>query len=321
MKQQRPVTIFAIVTVVYVVALIWIDSRNDKFSALLALGYIVPVLCVFSCISYVVRYVRWHWLMSRAGYATPIGIGLLSYLSGFAFAATPGTVGELARIRYLEPIGIPAHVVISGFVNERVFDLIAVLLLASLAATEFGLFGLAAGFVISVVMAVIFLARYPRWLRHIVAWCRLKKHVKISKIVRSVGKGLGGLRMWMTGLDTLVSLVISVIAWGLMAIGFVWMLGQLAVNTPYIPSLAVFPLSILVGAASMLPGGVGSTEAAVIALLSLLKVPLAIAATASIGIRLGTLWFAVLLGIGCMMYLESPQGQTQIRAARERQGR
>ncbi len=321
MKFQRPVFLFAFITVVYFAILVWIDAWDNTFAALATLGFIVPVLSLFSLISYAARYVRWHWLMSRAGYIAPLWTGMLAYVSGFAFAATPGTVGELARIRYLEPMGIPAHVVISGFVNERVFDLLAVLLIASLAATQFGIFGLVSVFVILVVVVVAFFARYPRWMRLVMAWCRQRNHHKLAKIVRSVSKGLAGLRLWMTALDISVSMVMSMVAWGLMAVAFVWMLRQLAVDTPFVISLTIFPLAILAGAASMLPGGLGSTEASVVALLAILKVPLATAAVAAIAIRLGTLWFAVLLGLVCMVYLESRNGRARIRQARERQAK
>lgn len=60
----------------------------------------------------------------------------------------------------------------------------------------------------------------------------------------------------------------------------------------------------LAGAASMLPGGVGSTEAALVALLSLFEVPMGIAILAAVGIRLATMWFAVLCGLCALGILE-----------------
>lgn len=284
--------------------LIWIDVSDGTFAAFSSLGFIVPVLALFSVFSYITRYWRWHWLLSRAGYRMPVGTGLLAYIAGFAFAATPGTVGELARIRYMVPMGIPAHRVISGFVYERVFDLLAVLLLASLAATQFGIFGIATLFVVLVTAFVVMLAKYPGWLLRAAVFFRRRQYRRVSKMTRALGKGLAGLSIWAKPLDMVVSLGISVLAWGLMSIAFVWMLDQLAVDTPLVIALAIFPLAILAGAASMLPGGIGSSEATVVALLVVQQVPLTVATVAAIGIRLGTLWFAMLLGLAALIFLE-----------------
>jgi uncharacterized membrane protein YbhN (UPF0104 family) len=51
----------------------------------------------------------------------------------------------------------------------------------------------------------------------------------------------------------------------------------------------------------MLPGGLGSTEASTVGLLALQGVPLASATTATLLIRLMTLWFATGLGVLCLL--------------------
>jgi uncharacterized protein (TIRG00374 family) len=52
------------------------------------------------------------------------------------------------------------------------------------------------------------------------------------------------------------------------------------------------------GALSMLPGGIGAAEGSMTSLLLLIQVPKALATTATIIIRICTIWFAVLLGYG-----------------------
>jgi uncharacterized protein (TIRG00374 family) len=54
---------------------------------------------------------------------------------------------------------------------------------------------------------------------------------------------------------------------------------------------------MLAGALSFMPGGLGGSEAAMVLLLRMLRVPLSIAVAATLLIRAATLWFAVLLGI------------------------
>jgi uncharacterized protein (TIRG00374 family) len=60
-----------------------------------------------------------------------------------------------------------------------------------------------------------------------------------------------------------------------------------------------FAISTIVGALSAIPGGLGATEASLAGLLALLlTLPAATAAAATLLLRLATLWFAVLIGLG-----------------------
>jgi uncharacterized membrane protein YbhN (UPF0104 family) len=54
----------------------------------------------------------------------------------------------------------------------------------------------------------------------------------------------------------------------------------------------------------MMPGGVGSTEVTLVALLAHFEVPLATALLAAVGIRLMSLWFAIGCGFIAMGVLE-----------------
>jgi uncharacterized protein (TIRG00374 family) len=59
----------------------------------------------------------------------------------------------------------------------------------------------------------------------------------------------------------------------------------------------IFSFSMIVGAISILPGGLGSTEATMAGLLVLQGVPLQTAIFATAMVRITTLWFAVCLGM------------------------
>ena len=83
-------------------------------------------------------------------------------------------------------------------------------------------------------------------------------------------------------------------------------IGPLHIDTALSPLalLALFPVAMLAGAASMLPGGLGSTEAILIALLTFSGAALAPASLAAVGIRLATLWLATVMGMAAFGWLE-----------------
>ena len=101
-----------------------------------------------------------------------------------------------------------------------------------------------------------------------------------------------------------MALGLGLIAWGLTSYGFLILLNYLGLNVPFVSAFAIYPLAMLAGAASMLPGGLGSTEIAIVALLAIQGVQISVAAIAGVGIRLATIWFAILCGFMSMAILE-----------------
>lgn len=304
MKMRKAFWAAAAVTVLYVAALAWADSRNRVFDRLPEVAALLPGLMALSLVSYALRYLRWWWLLARVGHRTPPWQGWWAYLSGFAFTATPGKVGELLRIRYLLPLGVPPGKVIAAFVFERACDIVAVALLAALAIHDSGYFALLLAFVVGLLAAVALLATQPRLLGGLAVAARRRGLLRSARLLRTLRDGLAGTRVWMQPLDLLVSLGLGLAAWGLSAWAFVWLLGQLGITLAWASALSLYPTAMLVGAASFLPGGVGATEAVIVVLLALHAVPVGLATLAAVAIRLTGLWFSVACGFAAIAWLE-----------------
>lgn len=304
MKMRRAILGLIAITLIYLSILVWMDARNQVFNELPALFAALPILLALSLASYIVRYLRWCWLLKRAGSETKFAMGFFAYLSGFALTATPGKVGELLRIRYLSHQGVPPWKVLAAFVYERGVDLLAVLLLASLAITRVEIFLFVLVFVTMLILMLVFLARRPFVLSRSAALLRRYGLKRLSKIACVFRDGLIGSRFWMNPKDVIISMFLGLIAWGITAFSFTWLLNLLGGQVPFLTSLAVYPMAMLAGAASMVPGGVGSTEVAIVTLLSMSEVPLGIATLAAVGIRFASIWFSVLCGFISMGILE-----------------
>lgn len=308
MKIRRAVGGWSIVAGLYFVALLWADSKTGVLRRLPELAPMLPVLVAATLASIALRFARWQWLLHRAGYRVPAGHSLLAYVAGFAFTATPGKVGELLRVRYLVTAGVPASRVVSAFVYERLFDLAAVLLIALPAAAEFHVFGVAATFVGLVFGAVGLMAANPRLGQRVVVAFRRAGMLRIARVVRAVVAGLANIRLWATLPDMLLSLIAGMGAWLVTSWSFVYLLGALGIQLEGFKALALFPVAMLAGAASMLPGGLGSTEATLVALLTLGGAALVPATLSAVGIRLATLWLATLMGMMAFGWLEARRG-------------
>lgn len=304
MKLNRPLLAFAVLTACYLSALLVSDVRHDMFARLPALASIMPVLMGMAFLSFFLRYLRWYYLLRRAGHGQPFGLGFCIYLSGFAYTATPGKVGELIRIRYLQRLGIPHEQVLSAFIYERGWDLLMVLLLAIPGMLGAALFPLLALFVGAVLLVLAILMRQPRWLGRLHASLRLYRCYRLYRLVRLLRRGMrGGLR-WLGWQDMVVAAMLGLSAWTLTAMAFVWLVQSLSNGLSWWALFSSYPLAMLAGAASMLPGGIGSTESVIVAGLLWQGASMPTAVLAAVGIRFATMWFAVLLGMVAIVLAE-----------------
>ena len=119
MKLKGSLIGFALITCLYLGLLIWLDARKQVFTHLPQLWQPLLAMMGMALASFMLRFARWQWLLSRLGHHPPPMYSFLAYLSGFVFTATPGKVGELVRIRYLSPAGVPPKDTIGVFVFER----------------------------------------------------------------------------------------------------------------------------------------------------------------------------------------------------------
>jgi uncharacterized protein (TIRG00374 family) len=214
-------------------------------------------------------------------------------------------VGELLRIRYLQPMGVEPSRVLAAFVFERSLDLIVVLFLASLASVRLGLFSVVLAFVSIVLAVVLLMARFPHLVLRGSAFFHNRNHPRLARLIDVFAKGFSDIGRWVNPLDLAVSSFLGLVAWGLTAYAFVLLVQELSFGLPVLVSFSIYPAAMLAGAASMMPGGLGTTEAALVFMLNVLGTPLADAGLAAIGIRLASLWFAMLLGLAAVLVLET----------------
>jgi uncharacterized protein (TIRG00374 family) len=305
MRNGRAIGSFALLSVLYFSVLLWMDSRSHLLDEIHKLAAILPILFLLSLVTYVVRYGRWHWLLRNADLKLNPVIGFLAYLTGFAFTATPGKVGELVRMRYLTPLGASPALVLGAFIFERSFDLISVLLLSAVAISDLKIFLFVLTFVSSLLAALYYLAYRPKILIRASAWLVGINFIRTARLVATLKDGLSFAVQWMCIRDMAVALGLGLLAWGITSATFLVMLGYLGIELDFLKGFAIYPLAMLAGAASMIPGGLGSTEASITALLVLHGVTISLGALAAVGIRLATIWFAILIGFLSMFLLET----------------
>lgn len=304
MKLVKVVWGYGLIIAIYITMLLLVDTQKGFFEyAPMALAQL-PVLMALALVSYALRYLRWFLLLRWTDHVTPVWQGWLAYLSGFAFTATPGKLGELVRIRYFGRLNANASLVMSVFVFERALDLVVVLCLASLWVVDQQMLVVAASFVCLFLLVLGFVMFHPGWLGASASFFAAKRWLRLAQLLRLVSDGLMGCRVWLKPWPLLVSFLLGVAAWSITALAFVYLLNALQLDVPLLAAFSAYPLAMLAGAASMLPGGVGSTEAVIVVQLKWHGIPVATALLAAVLIRVGTMWFSVLLGLLAILIQE-----------------
>lgn len=279
----------------YLITVLWV-GRLDVSAALKMIGMDTLVeLLALSSLNYALRFARWHCYLRALGSDIPVGHDLRIYIGGFALTTTPGKAGEMARSLWLQPYGVPAAASLAAFLAERIQDFLAIALLSSLGASLYrgshwlllSSFGL-------VVVAIIVL-HGPQiiepGLRSISG-----RRGRILNAVRGISEILALARSCLNPPRFVAGLLTGLLAWGAEAFAFYVLLNALGYSLPLPTVISVYAFAMLAGALSFMPGGLGGSEATMIVLLKLLGVPLPAAVSATLLIRLATLWFAVLLG-------------------------
>jgi uncharacterized membrane protein YbhN (UPF0104 family) len=184
-----------------------------------------------------------------------------------------------------------------------------VLLLASLLAGTTPSFRVAIIFVAFVLGAVLVLCGFSKVWRKFAVPLRRIGWRRGARAVRIVGERLSAAAAYVRPMEVAFSLSVGLIAFGVQSLGFVHLISTLGIAIKPDAAIAVFPLATLVGAASMIPGGIGTAEAATVLILRQFGAPFEAALLAAVGMRLGTLWFAIALGLGAAAVLELQAGK------------
>lgn len=263
--------------------------------------WIFPLALLFTLFNYCLRYIKFmYYLRLAGGKNISRGHGLRLFVAGFPLAVSPGKVGEVLKGVWITQCSdIPLGKAVSIVLAERISDGLAVLFLST--------------------VGVILYPQY--WPAFLLVFCGLVGLVVITQIrpaaiwlldlcakLPLIKKAINPLRDFYEGsyalfkpLPVLTAVGLGIVSWFGEGIGFYFILTGLGLAPDLkLFSLAVFVLSFstVVGAVSTLPGGLGAAEASIAGMLTLLGgIPAATSTSATVLIRLATLWFGVLLGV------------------------
>jgi uncharacterized protein (TIRG00374 family) len=278
--------------------LYWAKGQVDVQIAMPGASLVAAAFMVFVAY-HLLRFLRWDLMLRADGNPVPRWRGLCIYMAGIALLPTPAKAGVAVRSVLLLAEKVPVHVSIAAYFAERLLDFVGLVLMAALllptdaAATKWAIVGgLAAIAIVGVVIAPHVLRRMqPRFARE------PRLAAALAWTIRCFADASGMLAL--RRLPLFVALGIASNA----AAGWLVYATLQASTTPIDAASAVGVLAVshLSGSISMLPGGLGGFDLAMLAQLSALGVSAAGAVLALVMVRVATFWSGVAVGVPLLL--------------------
>jgi glycosyltransferase 2 family protein len=254
-----------------------------------------------SLVNYLLRAWRWQHFSLGLGLRVAWPRNFLYFVAGFALTATPGKAGEGLRMWLLERChGYAYERSAPLFVGDRLNDMAAILLLCLAGVGAFTAYAeitvLAAALMLVACLPLMrpkILLRATNIAFGLFGRRAPRLFARIRTAIRETAR-LFTFRLFGLGL------LAALIGWFAEITAFHQLLAQLGAPVTLQQAMFVFTFAMIAGTVAMLPGGLGGTEAVMLALLGALGVDFQAAIAATAVIRLTTLWFAVGLGFAAL---------------------
>jgi uncharacterized protein (TIRG00374 family) len=261
----------------------------------------LPLVLALTSLNYVLRFLKWQFYLKAIGVENlPVRTSALIYLSGLGMVVTPGKVGEWMKCYLLRELhGTPFSRSAPIVIAERLTDSLGLVILGVAGLIVFGeawpafvvvLAGGAALFVIARQRPLAF------WLLH-----RLERLPFVSRFAHNAEEFYASSYALLSPSALVSMTLLSAVSWGFEVLAFYAVLigvgveggGDLLLKASFI-----MPAATLAGALLLTPGGLGVAEGGITGLSQvLLDLSKSEAAIATLIIRLGTLWFGVIVGL------------------------
>jgi uncharacterized protein (TIRG00374 family) len=296
--KKKILTSIALAGLLYLGFTIFADFRHVAEAFRSFNWLLLPVVMLCSICNYLVRFSKWDYYLGIVNVKMSKIDSFSVFMSGLVMSVTPGKMGELLKAYLVKQLTVTSISKTAPIIFvERITDFVSLMLIAMAGAYYYN-YGRTIVFIIALFffILIIFLSNRKIALPVLKLMERnsfLNKH--LSKIHNAYDSSYQMLRP----APLLKMTVLSLVSWFFECLGYYLILLNLPINVhiTLLWSAFCYCFAIIVGAVSMLPGGLGVTEGSLTFMLIEKGVSNQYAVASTFIIRAVTLWFAVLIGI------------------------
>ena len=308
----------AIAAIVYLAFTIYADYEKVLVSFQNFDWILLPILLLLSFGNYLTRFFKWEYYLKIIDVKLHKLDSLSIFMSGLIMSVTPGKMGELLKSYLVKQVnGTSISKTAPIVFAERVTDFLSLTILALIGAYYYN-YGKTITIIIGgfLIAGLIIISNKKLFEKIISLFASIKfvsKHiVKISTAYESSSKLLS--------LPSLLSMtILSIVSWGFECFGYYLILTNFDFKIDVLWAFFSYSFATIVGALSMLPGGLGVTEGSLTLMLVQKGLSENDAFAATFIVRAVTLWFAVLVGALSVLIYQKRFGKIIIESNNDKE--
>jgi uncharacterized protein (TIRG00374 family) len=245
----------------------------------------LPLILLLVSISWTPLLIRWQILLKKNHINIPIKKSFLLFLGGMSMTITPGHVGELIKSQLIKTIYNIPRTKTAPIIGIIILGMDASLILIS----------------VSILIVIIFLIYYRPIFEFILK--RVTKTKFFSKYSENISDSYEIVRNSTTPQISSISFGLSVLYWIIISVAVHFILLSFGIESiSILKTISIYSSSVIIGAISFIPGGLGITEGSLIGLFSLEGIDISLALILSVMIRILTMWYSVSIGFICLKF-------------------
>ena len=312
MNFRKSIWIAVISSIVIFGILVFIGDSNLVYQSLNQFSWeFLPLALGFFLVGLFVRILRWHYWFRKIEKKIPFTKSAIYYMSGLAFIMTPGRFGEAARSYFIkEETGIAKSKTVPLVLLERFFDLIGLILMISIGLVFLDFDKIILILPLALIAILTFITQKKNLMIKIL---RLPQKIKfLSKVAPNAEDSVEIVSQTVQIKSFIMSSLLGLFIVFLDISGAFMLIQGFEIDLSYIQSSFIISGSVIIGALSFVPGGLGVIEGGLVGFMSLEGIENSKVVSFSILYRITYSWFLTIIGIFFMHYVSKNLNKDKI---------
>lgn len=297
MKIFKKIISIVIITIIIYAIFLFISDLDKISDKILNFKLeFLPIIIGLVILSWIISYFRWNILLKNQNIHIRHSINFQIFLVGGALGITPGKIGELFKSQILkEKFNIPRTKTAPLFIVEKFLDLVSAMIVTIIGIwfiPEVGYLAII-GLVISLLLFKILTSKklFNQTLNFLNRIRFLKKYLEpLSSSHEILSAVLYNKKMFFL-------LLLSIFYWITIGCAAFFVIEAFGFSVDSIVNIiSTYSSSLIIGALSFIPGGIGIAEGSLIGLLTFQGIDVSEAVVIVVLIRIFTLWFSTITG-------------------------
>ena len=298
----------AIAALIYLIFMIYVDYEKVIGSFKNFNWYLLPALLLLSLGNYLSRFFKWEYYLKIIDVKLHKLDSLSIFMSGLIMSVTPGKMGELLKSYLVKQVnGTSISKTAPIVFAERATDFLSLTIMALTGAYIYD-YGKNILIIIGLIIltGLIIISNKKLFYKIISLFSNISF---ISKHIFKIRTAYDSSSKLLSITPLLLMTLLSIISWGFECFGYYLILTNFEIGIDVLWAFFSYSFATIVGALSMLPGGLGVTEGSLTLMLVQKGLSEHNAFAATFIVRAVTLWFAVLVGAISVLFYQKRFGK------------